>query len=64
MKNQIKLISAEYFDTQTPASIIFTAKGTLTILDPITFDDNIDEHAKAFFEYVCNNFKLMTKIII
>jgi hypothetical protein len=66
-ENQIKLISAEYFNTQTPASIIFTTKdtlvGTLTVLDPITFDGNVEESAAIFLEYIYNNFKMSSSLI-
>jgi hypothetical protein len=55
---QIEIADQEQFK---PSSIIFTndgvTVGTLTLSDPMTFTGNVEESAKMFFEYICNNFK-------
>jgi hypothetical protein len=61
-EDQVKLTDAEYFESPVTSSIIFTNNsvqiGTLTLSDPMTFDGNMEESAKAFFEYICANFKI------
>jgi hypothetical protein len=66
-ENQVKLASEEYFESPAHASIIFTnndaSVGTLTLLDPITFEGNAEESAAIFFEYIFNNFKTSSSIV-
>lgn len=56
---QIKIADQEQL---TPSIIVFANNGvtvgTLTLTDPMTFDGNVEESAKVFFEYLCANFKL------
>jgi hypothetical protein len=60
---QLKIADAEYFKTLGPSRMEFmdgngVSVGTLTLSDPMTFDGNVEESARVFFEYLCNNFKI------
>jgi hypothetical protein len=64
MSNEYQVkTDAERFKTLELSSITFTDSngvlvGTLTLSNPMTFDGNVEESAKAFFEYICTNFKI------
>jgi hypothetical protein len=64
MSNEYQVkTDVERFKILGPSRMTFTdgngvLVGTLTLSDPMTFDGNVEESAKMFFEYICTNFKI------